>query len=1620
MPKIPTTPGLIATAEHYAQSSSDFLKKLIPEISLELFSDITNVTSPILNALFEIVTQVFKVLTKKKYELVSNLLSVYNFYLRTQEYQSLNSLTVGFADMMNTIFGFDKLPNAYKIISETANTYFKSITSYFLKPEGLENTIKKFWEAADLKDPRSIINIVWELTSLSGTCFFVYDFYKVNISGKSLTQVISTMNEHLLKPHSDIRTRVKSASECVARVIDFIALNYVHMINGDFNKISWRLPAPLKFENDYSLFMSQYSSYKENPLFLEENNLKLCNLRDISSKLIEKANTLLSLSKQSADKNTLVRYLSELNRCLRVLEEDMNPNNTKPQPMSLVICGPAGCGKSSIATNIGKQMQTIANRSPDENKIKNRGGDPKFEPSITTSTEVIVEDDFANDTNAKIPPKRILDIINVTRECIPKASVEEKSRHKYSNIGTILTTNDPNLGVNQIATCSYESMLRRFNIVIFITVKEEFCIPGSNVLNRNHPHFANGTKADVYDIQLKTPRTVKCVGHVKTVVYDIIEHWRDERFCDLKNAMLFIEKKLRGDWNMSVQQHEDRNSPNRLCIKCSLEHLVCTCTEKETLKPEGYTDTLYAEYERFHKGFNLTTDSINSYMNFADMRFISLGEGILSTFTLSYFKIYCACLKAKGLYYFNKHSYWIVFSILLTMCCSFLNVGTVYFLSVLIASLIKYHFNNLLFWIFHCIFLVIVCIFAHFSPLLGGLLICISAPIIYYQQVSEEERHRLEEKHYRDCSWFRNAHYSRMAFYSVTCTSILFCVLHGISKCCKYIYSQEPEFRRDVANDPYMPTTTKTNSDDKARYHHKPKGANSAVTSSHAEAKALIAKKSLIVRVTDSFGNMTEVRGTPLGSCMLMPHHVIPNTPTFDVTICADYSKRTSAYHSKNLSSNHYVQLRSKTGQLVDAILLYFPNIPAQPDLSKYFSINAHRNRCAAIELYKQADGTCTEIELRLNTPGILTHIAYGENKKYDNYPAITCKSRDYTSENGMCGSLIMDANLNVVYGIHVAGNGTNNWLALRIDKDMIDVAMKESNILPQFLAQPCPEHFHVKNNLPGFQFDDESPTDAVNEIGITFSPLEEIGIVTKDDQMYCDRAEKHYFPNRNPNLVDAFGPVTSQPPVAPNGLRQINSTLEKLANPKFGVPADLADEAAEDYLNSNYCNINFSTIINELKQDKDFFTVRSTEQALRGDDTGIVGGINNASSAGWLYGGKKTKHYNMDVEGDPLERRELLPYMKADIESQEHEWRNGRSTYDPFKRCSKTNELLPLKKAEEKTRSFYGNDMTFFINMTRGIIPIKHVLRKNMELSECFVGITPQGKQWRKLMTYLTKDGVYLNLVGGDFSGYDTQLPKMLLDKAAYIIMQIARRGGMSETDLEFLRGSLSSVVSPTLLWQGHVLRAANGQPSGQPLTVEINSIVNSLLMRMVFKVIMIEHHPEHINTPFRDLVRLATYGDDNLMGVDSSIPAYNHTNIQEVFSRWGIKYTMADKDADSIPYQTIEEVSFLKRSFSLHPELGIVAPIEKESITKCFYWWTRPKNTPLNFQEQFESMVNAQQREAALWGKAYYEQWSESIHKLQEGSQLTQDDFTIAWNGYEIEPYDEMISILREAYLS
>jgi hypothetical protein len=71
--------------------------------------------------------------------------------------------------------------------------------------------------------------------------------------------------------------------------------------------------------------------------------------------------------------------------------------------------------------------------------------------------------------------------------------------------------------------------------------------------------------------------------------------------------------------------------------------------------------------------------------------------------------------------------------------------------------------------------------------------------------------------------------------------------------------------------------------------------------------------------------------------------------------------------------------------------------------------------------------------------------------------------------------------------------------------------------------------------------------------------------------------------------------------------------------------------------------------------------------------------------------------------------------------------------------------------------------------------------------------------------------------------------------------------------------------------------------------------------------------------------------------MNVSPERPNFNHTRISVALSIIGVEYTMADKSATSVPYISIDEVSFLKRKWIYNEELKChMAPLEPSSFNK------------------------------------------------------------------------------------
>ncbi|APG78392.1 hypothetical protein 1 [Hubei picorna-like virus 5] len=295
--------------------------------------------------------------------------------------------------------------------------------------------------------------------------------------------------------------------------------------------------------------------------------------------------------------------------------------------------------------------------------------------------------------------------------------------------------------------------------------------------------------------------------------------------------------------------------------------------------------------------------------------------------------------------------------------------------------------------------------------------------------------------------------------------------------------------------------------------------------------------------------------------------------------------------------------------------------------------------------------------------------------------------------------------------------------------------------------------------------------------------------------------------------------------------------------------------------------------------------------------------------------------------------------------------------------------EALPFAKCEEgKTRLFTGAPAPWSLVVRSRLLSFVRLLQQNKFIFEAGPGTVAQSSEWSHIRKYLTAFGAD-RIVAGDYSKFDKRMTAPWILAAFEIIINIYREAGFDNSELGELWCIAYDIAFPMVNCDGDIIGFFGTNPSGHPLTVVINSLVNSLYMRYAYCEIVGGGDCDD----FQKYVRLFTYGDDNIMGVSPSVD-FSHTRIQEALARIGVTYTMADKEAETKPFINITETSFLKRQWRYEEELNLyTCPLETESILKSLTVWLPSKT--ICKEEQMVAVISSANSEFFFHGKEIFE---------------------------------------------
>lgn len=407
-------------------------------------------------------------------------------------------------------------------------------------------------------------------------------------------------------------------------------------------------------------------------------------------------------------------------------------------------------------------------------------------------------------------------------------------------------------------------------------------------------------------------------------------------------------------------------------------------------------------------------------------------------------------------------------------------------------------------------------------------------------------------------------------------------------------------------------------------------------------------------------------------------------------------------------------------------------------------------------------------------------------------------------------------------------------------------------------------------------------------------------------------------------------------------------------------IPEDILDAAVND-------------VFNQIGR-KAAPVVHTYEEAIVGvEGDPYKRSLNRTTSPGYPYNLKnkskgKTQWLGKDTEYDltneELRRdtRQLINDAKSGIRG------------DAIFMATLKDEKRPHEKVDAgKTRVFEACPQHLAIALRQYFLDFAAFVMEHRIDNGIAVGINPYSLEWTKLAHRLMTHGG--NIVAGDFANFDGSLLMQVLYKILEAINEWY--GGTEEESL--IRAALwEHICNADVLVQGHVIRQTHSQPSGNPLTVIINSIFNLIIMRVAYLLLKKKQKLPMI-CDYQKYVSDVAYGDDDCKDISKLILSwFNQQTITDILASIGLTYTDEHKTMTNRPCKTLAETTFLKRYFVEQGDGTYLGPMDVPNILEITNWVKKGALKLATRENCLQTLM-----ELALHPKSTYDYWSKIVQR-------------------------------------
>jgi len=293
--------------------------------------------------------------------------------------------------------------------------------------------------------------------------------------------------------------------------------------------------------------------------------------------------------------------------------------------------------------------------------------------------------------------------------------------------------------------------------------------------------------------------------------------------------------------------------------------------------------------------------------------------------------------------------------------------------------------------------------------------------------------------------------------------------------------------------------------------------------------------------------------------------------------------------------------------------------------------------------------------------------------------------------------------------------------------------------------------------------------------------------------------------------------------------------------------------------------------------------------------------------------------------------------------------------------------------KLGKNPRLINGCSLSTTIEFRRYFLDFVAAMQSNNFNCGVGIGMNIHGLDWSRLANKLLSVGD--RICCGDYSGFGPGLdPELVLAAGEIIESWYSHNTVVTEEDKAVRRLLFEELAFSKEVSRREVIQTLCGSPSGNPLTVVVNSIVNLMYVMLVWLDVFEGTELDDLGNFWRECC-VIVYGDDLVMSLSDRIKEfYNNETLQQKFALYGIKYTDADKGGSIRKYHGIEEATFLKCFFRKHDTRGLtywLAALEKPMIEDITNWIR--KSCP-DMQEASLANCTDACRLAYAWGRDYH----------------------------------------------